>query len=260
MIVFFDIDGTLVSSDERYWIPQSAVEAIRAARKKGHLMYLNTGRAMVDIEDRIRQIGFDGYACSCGAYIRCGQKLLLNRIVPPERCRRIAQLVLECDMTPVYERFDTFFVDARARMVPCFLPVMKAYEQRGKFFTKDVSDPDFSFHNFVVWYDEKSDVGRFTKEIGETFDCIPHGTEVLEMTEKGCSKASAIAQICAYHGISTRDAVAIGDSMNDAPMLRAVKNSVAMGNSPLQVRQLSSFVTKGLYEDGIAYALSHFGL
>lgn len=260
MIVFFDIDGTLISGDERYCIPASTVDAIRAARRRGHLMYINTGRAFVDVEEEIRQIGFDGYACSCGAYIRCGEEILQNRILAQEDCRKVASLIHDCDMTPVYERWDTFFVDQRVRLVEQFLPVMKAYEQRGKCFWRDIDEPDFSFHNLVAWYDGKSDIARFRQGVEPWFDCIDRGAGFVELAAKGVSKASAIEKICRYHGISEKDAIAIGDSMNDAPMLRAVKNSVAMGDSSAGVKEMASFVTTGLYEDGIAYALAHYGL
>lgn len=59
-IVFFDIDGTLVDGPT-HQIPQSAVEAIRKLRENGHLAFINTGRTLVSIEPRIREIGFDGW-------------------------------------------------------------------------------------------------------------------------------------------------------------------------------------------------------
>ena len=45
--------------------------------------------------------------------------------------------------------------------------------------------------------------------------------------------------------------------MNDIPMLEAVPNSIAVGESP---EKLSSFVTKNLLDDGIEYALRYFNI
>ena len=50
MIVFFDLDGTLISDDEAYIIPDSAVNAIHKAQKNGHLMYVDTGRTVMNVE------------------------------------------------------------------------------------------------------------------------------------------------------------------------------------------------------------------
>ena len=48
-IIFFDVDGTLVTGGPREQIPESAVRAIRSARQKGHLCYLCTGRSAAEI-------------------------------------------------------------------------------------------------------------------------------------------------------------------------------------------------------------------
>ena len=58
MIVFFDLDGTLISDDEAYIIPDSAVNAIHKAQENGHLMYVDTGRTVMNVEQRIRDIGW----------------------------------------------------------------------------------------------------------------------------------------------------------------------------------------------------------
>ena len=41
--LFFDIDGTLLSEKTRQ-IPESAKEALKEARRRGHLVFINTGR------------------------------------------------------------------------------------------------------------------------------------------------------------------------------------------------------------------------
>lgn len=48
--------------------------------------------------------------------------------------------------------------------------------------------------------------------------------------------------------------------MNDIPMLEAVPNSIAVGESSEKLKQLSSFVTKNLLDDGIEYALRYFNI
>ena len=56
------------------------------------------------------------------------------------------------------------------------------------------------------------------------------------------------------------NAYAIGDSMNDLPMLTAVPNSIVMGNGSEELKKSASFVTKDLLDNGIEYALKHFGM
>lgn len=260
MIVFFDIDGTLVSDDERHIIPQSAVNAIRKARENGHLMYINTGRTIMNIEPELHDIGFDGYVCGCGTYIECGGRVLLNRTVPKKLCREIAGLIYACDMNPIYERSDSFFMDARSRGLGGFPALMERFKSQGKNISRDVNDEDFGFDKLVAWYDEKSDLERFKRGVADEFDFIDRGWGFCELSVKGFSKATGIETVCKYHNIPINEAIAVGDSLNDLPMLEAVPNSVAMGESLEELTEKAAFVTKGLYDDGIAHALKHFNL
>lgn len=109
MIVFFDLDGTLISDDEAYIIPESAVSAIHRAQSNGHLMYVDTGRTIMNVEQRLRDIGFDGYICGCGTYIECEGNVIFQHKLSQELCDRISELVYECDMTPMYEHSKSFF-------------------------------------------------------------------------------------------------------------------------------------------------------
>ena len=258
MIVFFDLDGTIVSDDEDYIIPKSAVRAIRAARENGHLMYIDTGRAVMNVEDRLRDIGFDGYICSCGMYIECQGKVILHRELEREYCKEIAELVYECGMTPMYEHWKSFFTDKRTRNFEGFSALKRRFELQGKDLSPDVSDDDFAFDKFLAWYDNKSDLEKFKHGIERDFDFIERGKNFCELTLKGYSKGTGIVKVCEYHNIPLSEAYAIGDSLNDLPMLQAVPNSIAMGNSSEELKRQSSFVTKDLFDDGIEYALKHF--
>ena len=260
MIVFFDIDGTIISDDGKNMIPESAVRAIRAARGNGHLMYINTGRTYMNVEPPIREIGFDGYICGCGTYIQCGDDVILNRTVPRGICEKITRLVRECDMTPVYERFDALFTDKTARILDGLKDLLETFKSQGKDLSRDASDADFGFDKFVVWYDEKSDLDKFKRGIAENFDFIDRGWGFCELAPKGFSKGAGIKIVCEHLGVSENDTIAIGDSLNDTPMLDAAKISVAMGNSVKELLDTADFVTRDLYDGGIEYALRRFGL
>ena len=45
--VFVDVDGTLI--DDYGQVPESAARAVREARTNGHLVFLCTGRSMVEL-------------------------------------------------------------------------------------------------------------------------------------------------------------------------------------------------------------------
>ena len=67
-LLFFDIDGTLLSN-ATHQIPESALSAIAAAQKNGHLVFINTGRTIRTMPSFLKTLGFDGYLCGCGTRI-----------------------------------------------------------------------------------------------------------------------------------------------------------------------------------------------
>ena len=77
-MLFFDIDGTLVNSRDRT-IPDSAGRAIRLARAAGHLVYVNSGRPWCGVDPRVKAMGFHGFVCGCGLYIREGDEILFRQ-------------------------------------------------------------------------------------------------------------------------------------------------------------------------------------
>ena len=66
--------------------------------------------------------------------------------------------------------------------------------------------------------------------------------------------------MCSHLDADMENCFAVGDSENDLDMLKVVKNSIAMGNAKEEILPYCSYVTKGIEEDGIHYALKHYGI
>ena len=101
---------------------------------------------------------------------------------------------------------------------------------------------------------------RRTAALGMPYKAIDRGETGWEAVPAGCSKGKGIDMLRERLGVPFEDCYAFGDSNNDVTMLRHVRHSVAMGNSPEAVRAICSYVTARPGEDGIEKALRHFGL
>lgn len=81
-IIFFDVDGTLVSDTGGIeHVPESAKRAIALTRAKGNLVYLCTGRSKAEIYDFILECGIDGVIGAGGGYIEIGNQMLYHKKV-----------------------------------------------------------------------------------------------------------------------------------------------------------------------------------
>lgn len=258
-IIFFDIDGTLVTEDKRRIIPDSARNAIAETKRRGNLTFINTGRTVFNVGSCVRELGFDGYICGCGTYVEYGGKIVSDNRLEQKFCREIAEIVRECFVTPVYEDRNGYFFDDKLPMNDALRNFLDVFVDPGIDITGRVDDDDFIFDKFVVWLDDSSDEEKFRSEIGKYFDIIDRGGRFFENVPLGFSKSTGIRLILDRLGIPIENAYAIGDSMNDIPMFQAVPNSIAMGGAE-QLYPYVSYITSSIEKDGIANALEHFGL
>ena len=168
-------------------------------------------------------------------------------------------MIKKADAAPLYERRDKFFYDTASRDIGWIGKLKRLYKEQGKTVTNDAQDEDFSFDKFCIWYDERTDMDFFHREISEGYDFIDRGEGFAEIVPKDCSKATAMTVIAEKLGIDREDIFAIGDSLNDLPMLKAAGTGICIGKNNLLWKQ-ADYVADELRNDGLAKALEHFGL
>lgn len=81
-----------------------------------------------------------------------------------------------------------------------------------------------------------------------------------EIINPGVSKAAGIERLARSLGIDMADTMAIGDSDNDLPMLKAAGRSIAMGNALPRVKDVCDYVTGDCEADGFAEAVRQYVL
>ncbi len=256
--LFFDIDGTLVSFTTHV-IPQSAVEAIAAAKKAGHKIIISTGRpkAIINNLGQLQDQGLiDGYITMNGAYVFVGDKVLFKHPIASEQAALLSKFCEE-------NHFPCIFVDEKQLMMAGSVPW--AY----RIFIDDLHTPAFPETSY------QAPLGKELFQITPFFDAEqqkliePHlpGCELgrwhpafVDITAKGCTKAQGLDVILDYFGMPLSESVAFGDGGNDIPMLCHAAIGVAMGNAAPDVQAASDLVTSHVDADGIAHAFTQLGL
>ena len=98
------------------------------------------------------------------------------------------------------------------------------------------------------------------KEFGDKVS-ITRSTEIFnEIVCPGVSKAAAIKILAEKIGVKISEVMAIGDSNNDLPMLKAAGKSIAMGNANAEVKSVCDFQTGNCEDDGFAEAVYKYVL
>ena len=257
-IMFFDIDGTLMEDSSSHFVPESTVTALKLARAAGNLLFVNTGRPVINVDADVRVLGFDGYICGCGTYIECDGREVFYHSNEKQLCYSTAELVRACNCAPLYERRDAFYFDPHTRELPFIKTIRDTFQMQEKNVWRSVDDADFSFDKFVIAYDEQSDLERFKQGIAPNFAFIDRGWGFAEMAPLPFSKQTGMEYVLDHYGMDKSQAYAIGDSLNDLPMFAGAGISIAMGNGEMLI-PYADYVTADLWHDGVYQAMAHFG-
>lgn len=274
-LVFLDIDGTLADAD--HVVPQSAKDACALAQKRGHKLFICTGRSLPKIEQSILDLGFDGVVSVAGAQANLGDRVLFQHFIPAEGIDRATayfkahdienyqwqgadgMYVTRSYMKHVKAKKSAWDNDQFAR----FWHVLEDVDipegstlgrtiraSKGSYYTSP--NPDVSFE------DVARDLSPWFTLVHGSYDRIsPNNGELLM---NGVDKGTAVRDIARDLGYSIADTIAIGDSDNDTAMLKAAGTSVAMGNSTHGIEQFTDMVTTDIHDDGIANAFAKLGL
>jgi len=251
--LFFDIDGTLLD-DRTKKLPESAVRVIEQARQKGHLVFINSGRARCLMREVEEALSVDGFLCGCGTYVEIEGHVALHHLISKNRRLEIQKSILAHNLDGILEgTYGCYFNDCTSRM-PQVERLKKMFLATGVMIAADWENEAAPFDKFCALADEKSDVDGFLKSLGPDMAPIDRGGGLYEAVPAGFDKASAMKFILDYYKIPWENSYAFGDSANDLAMIRYACNSIVMGQHDKVLEPYASFITKNVEDDGIAYA------
>ena len=260
MVIFFDIDGTIID-DQTHQIPPSTIRAVERLREKGHIPIINTGRAFFQVDPRVKQMAFRGFACGCGMEVRLDGAWLV-RAKPSLALRQKSVLCSrKYHMCSFYETGDGgILLDGEHSVHPIMSREVERLRQAGFPIHQLSQEGEPDFVKFVTFSGAGGDAAGFKRELEEDYTIIDRENGMYELVLKGFSKAAGMELILRRLGVDAKDTLAIGDSTNDLPMFRLAGHTVCMGGGMDEVKRLCEYVTDPVMEDGIEKALEHYGL
>lgn len=267
---FLDIDGTLFSPVLGK-VPDSALETIREARKNGSKVFLCTGRCLAGCNQYLT-MDVDGFVFGAGSMVYADKKRIYDHPLSKEEEATIKELIHSFGMGYVAEGqaggyCDEFGYDVLTRY---FGSRSDDWNEKLRMVADNCFYPEYYEHE-----DEKIyKVCAYVKH-GGSFDEIkaalpdkftmtvtvrdPDFDDCAEVTNARITKATGIERILEYYGADRSEAVGIGDSENDIPMIEYCGLGIAMGNAMEPVKEVADWVTTPILEDGIRNAFRYAG-
>ena len=269
-LIFLDIDGTLTSpgSNEP---PESALEAIRAAQKAGHKVFLCSGRNY-DMLKPLLRFDFDGAVASGGGYVFAGDKVLYDCPMTEEQKDKALRLFAEGGVLRTIEAKDASWCDEgmgeflqqssggnsellrwrEALEKDLGIRPMQEYDGR-------------PIYKVVFMCARPEQLEPAIRELeGEFYFLVQDlaGANCLngELINRQFDKGSGIRRLCEALGYALEDTIGFGDSMNDLEMIQTVGTSVCMANGSPNLKKQSDLVCPSVEEDGLAWAFRELGL
>ena len=208
-LAVFDLDGTLCAVGKPI-LPET-LHALHELRSRGVQIAVSSGKPIYYLCGTARQAGLADLILmgENGASVQFGVELPPQRYywmpVPEQTAAALAGLKKKLS-----ETFGgrIWLQPTQVEVTPFFPPEdLALHEELRAFVRREVREE----MNIAV-YDQR--------------DCV-------DLCPAGIDKGSGLAYLCRELGISTADAAAVGDGVNDAPMLRTAGYSIGIGMQPV---------------------------
>ncbi len=260
-----DFDGTLVRSDGT--VSQRNIQAIGRYRAAGGVFAVCTGRMLTSILPRLKELGLTeglvvAYQGATIADIATGELLKDDGFTEKDALRAVRALEAEGCHIHIYtvnalysnrddELLRVYEDICRVRRTAVIGQLSSFIEERHPRVVKVLA---------MLEPEKKAALAaRLSAALGEGFFVTCSSDWLVEIMPAGQDKASAVQFLAEYYGVERERVAAIGDQLNDLPMLRAAGGKFAVENAEEELKR-EAVVVPSFEEDGVAYALENFAM
>lgn len=256
-LLFFDIDGTLVSFNT-HTIPQSTIDALHKAKARGCRVIIATGRPPLLINNLspIADI-IDGFLTTNGAYCFVGDTMVCCEAIPEAD----VHAMLDDAQVKGYSvllvgKDDIFIFNEQDDIINTFheklgIPDLHSTTSLDTL----LSQPILQLTPFFSIDDEKHVMEKMPGSIAARW--YP---TFADITSRKAGKNNGLKAMARFFNTDIADTISFGDGANDTPMIVCAGTGVAMGNANNDVKAAADLVTSSVDDDGIAKALKKLGV
>ncbi|WP_270262156.1 Cof-type HAD-IIB family hydrolase [Lactobacillus panisapium] len=249
-LVFFDLDGTLLSSKSRV-LPEVS-KAIKQLKANGNIPIICTGRAAFEVRSIMTECQIDSVIATNGQYVEFNNNIEFNFTIPKSLCQKVLKYAKS--------RGDVIgFYNSRQIAISEDQPLSRHFYQ-------NISAPlpkiDSNFYransvNQMLVITHHAD-DKYSEQFSELNFMIT-GPHSIDTVLHGNSKGQAIINLINAEHLRV-PTYAFGDGNNDLTMFEVVDYGIAMANGNEAIKDASSYVTDTNDNLGIVKGLKKFHL
>lgn len=260
-IIFFDVDDTLIyHRGDKSYIPDSTMRAIKELHNEGHIVAIASGRGYVHMGHIMDLLNIKHAVCFNGNMLVVDHKIIYKEPLNDKDIRRFVKDLKK-------KIFPAFAMDENIVYVKDFLgKVRRAFIKEVKVLDGDNKDMfienmqkmrvnGITYYSMMLFNKRFKDMDKYPELSFKKW-----GEKGYEVGNKGVSKLSGIVKMAEYFNVDLDDIYAFGDNYNDIEMLSGIKNGIAMGNGVDEVKEVASYITDHIDDNGIENACIHFKL
>jgi Cof subfamily protein (haloacid dehalogenase superfamily) len=262
-MLVLDLDGTTLTRERGIHPTDEA--AIKAAIGAGILVTIATGRLYSGTLPAARRLGISGpVACMNGSEIRdlAGERML-GCFVDRATLHRARRVFARAGVAPWLMTSERLHHCARSES---FLPYLRAWTESLVSHEDAFNAPGWTRGDDVL---AAGGTGRYTAcaaaadalraEVDENTEVLAFPAHrarawIVKLRDRREDKGTALRRLAAHHGIDVAATVAVGDWLNDLPMLQAAGRSFAVGQAPDEVKRTATDVCRRTIDQGGAVA------
>lgn len=272
-LIASDMDGTLLNSDHK--IPKENIELIKFAQKNGIQFVVATGRAYYEALPALNDESIKCDVISFNGGIIYDKNGNIINITPMKLKDLYYTIEILKSLEISYQLYtkNTIYTNSIETDITAYIDLIRAngeepneqhlrQEARNRLALGHITEVD----NIELYLNQENNPAIKVIGISNDLEKLKHATELLsgndnisvtssgannvEIMDKKATKGEALKIVADIHDINLKNAIAIGDNLNDQAMLDIVEYSIAMKNGNKDLKKTSKFITEKTNSEG----------